>query len=103
MTDRLLAVGGQVFARQQRNQPDQGQSNLTEPTPGEGAVDGGVVRFALPRSRWTRLVGGHPALARSAAIASAGTLGWRLARRRPARLALMGEATTPRSSARGVR
>ncbi|MDK3256626.1 SDR family oxidoreductase [Blastococcus capsensis] len=86
LTDRLLAVGGQVFARQQRDVPDGGQSNLTEPSPGSGAVDGGVVRFALPRSSWTRLVGFHPALARSAAIASAGTLGWRLTRRRPARL-----------------
>jgi len=60
LTDRLLTAGGQVFARQQRNEPDRGQSNLTEPTPGNGAVDGGVVRFALPRSRWTRLVGFHP-------------------------------------------
>ena len=33
LTDRLLTVGGQVFKRQQRNQPDQGQSNLTEPAP----------------------------------------------------------------------
>ena len=86
LTDRLLAIGGQVFARQQRDEPDRGQSNLIEPTPGEGAVEGGVVRFALPRSRWTRLIGFHPALARSAAIVSAGTLGWRLARGRPARL-----------------
>ncbi|MDT0275905.1 SDR family oxidoreductase [Blastococcus goldschmidtiae] len=85
LTDRLLALGGQVFTRQQRDEPDRGQSNLTEPTPGDGAVDGGVVRFALPRSRWTRLVGFHPALARSAAIASVGTIGWRLARRGPAR------------------
>jgi hypothetical protein len=64
LTDRLLAVAGQVFARQQRNEPDRGQSNLTAPAPGSGAVDGGVVRFPLPRSRWTRLVGFHPALAR---------------------------------------
>jgi NAD(P)-dependent dehydrogenase (short-subunit alcohol dehydrogenase family) len=61
LTDRLLALGGQVFACQQRDEPDRGQSNLIEPTPGEGAVDGGVVRFALPRSRWTRLIGFHPA------------------------------------------
>ncbi len=84
LTDRLLAVGGQVFARQQRNEPDRGRSNLTEPAPGSGAVDGGVVRFALPRSRGTRLVGFHPALARSAVLAAAGALGWRLASRRPA-------------------
>ena len=86
LTDRLLTVGGQVFARQQRNEPDRGQSNLTEPTPGLGAANGGVVRFALPRSRWTRLVAFHPTLARIAAIASAGALGRRLTRRRPARL-----------------
>ena len=86
LTDRLLALGGQVFARQQRDEPDRGQSNLTEPTPGEGVVDGGVVRFALPRSRWTRLIGFHPTLARSAAIVAAGTLGRRLARHRPPRL-----------------
>jgi NAD(P)-dependent dehydrogenase (short-subunit alcohol dehydrogenase family) len=84
LTDRLLAVGGQVFARQQRNEPDRSQSNLTEPTPGRGAVAGGVVRFALPRSRWTRLVGFHPILARSAAVAAASALGWRLTSRRPA-------------------
>jgi NAD(P)-dependent dehydrogenase (short-subunit alcohol dehydrogenase family) len=84
LTDRLLAVGGQVFARQQRDEPDRGQSNLNEPAPGSGAVDGGVVRFALPRSRWTRLVAFHPALARSAALAAAGTLGWRLTHRRAA-------------------
>ena len=86
LTDRLLTVGGQVFTRQQRNKPDRGQSNLTEPTPGSGAVDGGVVRFALPRSGWTRLVGFHPGLARSAALAAAGALGWRLTPRRPASL-----------------
>ncbi len=73
-----------MFARQQRNEPDRGQSNLTEPTPGSGAVDGGVVRFALPHSRWTRLVGFHPGLARSATVAAAGALGWRLTHRRPA-------------------
>jgi len=84
LTDRLLTVGGQVFARQRRSEPDRGQSNLTEPTAGVGAVDGGVVRFALPHSRWTRLVGFHPGLARSTAIASACVLGWRLTRRRSA-------------------
>ena len=83
LTDRLLNVGGQVFERQQRDQPDQGQSNLTEPTPGSGAVRGGVVRFALPRSRWTRMVGFHPAIARSVVIAAAGAFGRRLAHRRP--------------------
>ena len=81
LTDRLLTVGGQVFKRQQRDQPDRGQSNLTEPTPGSGAVTGGVVRFALPRSCWSRLVGYHPAIARSAAIGMAGAVGWRLASR----------------------
>ncbi len=82
LTDRLLTLGGQVFRRQQRDEPDRGQSNLHQPTPGRGAVDGRVVRFALPRSRWTRLVGYHPRLARGAALASAGTLGFRLANRR---------------------
>ena len=86
LTDRLLTVGGQVFARQQRDEPDRGQSNVFSPTPGSGAVDGGVVRFALPRSRWTRLVGFHPGLARSAVLAGAGALAWRLSHRRPARL-----------------
>ncbi|MBW3648547.1 MAG: hypothetical protein KY440_12420, partial [Actinobacteria bacterium] len=76
----------QVFTRQQRDEPDQGQSNLTAPAPGSGDVNGGVVRFALPRSRWTRLVGYHPALARSAALVVAGALGWRLTSRRPASL-----------------
>jgi len=34
----------------------------------------------------TRLVGFHPGLARSAALAAAGALGWRLTPRRPASL-----------------
>jgi len=100
LTDRLLTVGGQVFARQQRTEPDRGQSNLTEPAAGSGAVDGGVVRFALPRSQWTRLVGFHPALARGAAVAAAGAFGWRLAHRRPVRSAEGNYDARPRSSRR---
>jgi len=87
-------------ARQQRTEPDQGQSNLTAPAAGSGAVDGGVVRFALPRSQWTRLVGFHPALARGAAVAATGAFGWRLAHRRPVRSAEGNYDARPRSSRR---
>ena len=34
LTDRLLVLGGQVLARQQRDEPDRGENNPTEPTPG---------------------------------------------------------------------
>jgi NAD(P)-dependent dehydrogenase (short-subunit alcohol dehydrogenase family) len=84
LTDRLLSVGGQVFARQRRDELDRGQSNLTEAAPGLGAVNGGVVRFALPHSWWARLVGQHPAAARSTALVLAAVaLRQRRTRRRP--------------------
>lgn len=34
LTDRVLAIGDQVFSRQQRDEPDHGESNLRAPVPG---------------------------------------------------------------------
>lgn len=85
LTDRLLAVGDQIFSRQQRDQPDRGESNLWDPLPGPGAVRGRSVEVALRRSQWARLVGYHPVAARGAAAAvGSAALAWRAARRRVA-------------------
>lgn len=74
LTDKLLAVDDQIFKRQRRAEPDHGESNLWEPIAGTGAVRGTSVSTALPRSRWSRTVGYHPAIAR-AALGVAAVLG----------------------------
>lgn len=71
LTDRVLAFGDQIFARQQRDDPDHGESNLWAPMPGPGAVRGRSVGAALPRSRWARSVGYHPGVARTVAAGAA--------------------------------
>lgn len=82
LTDRLLATGDQIFSRQQRDEPDHGESNLWEPLPGPGAVRGRSVGVALRRSQWARLVGYHPVAARGTVVAACATaLAWRAARR----------------------
>lgn len=82
LADRVLAFGDQIFARQLRDEPDHGQSNLWEPPPGPGSVRGDSVRQALPRSLWTRTIGYHPGAARIAAATAAGAaFAWRRAGR----------------------
>jgi short-subunit dehydrogenase len=68
LTDRLLALRGQAFRRQQRAEPDVGQSNLRASL-STGAVRGRFGRASLRRSAYTRIFGYHPAVGRAAAAA----------------------------------
>ena len=82
LADGVLAVGGQVFRRQQRRRdPDAGQSNLhLSAGTDAGGVHGRFGRFALRHSAYTRSFGQHPHLGRLA-TAAALTLGVRHLRR----------------------
>lgn len=75
LVDRLLAVGGQAWRRQQRAEPDAGQSNLNQPQNDPVApVRGSFGRFALRRSVYTQTLGRHPNAARVIGAAGAALL-----------------------------
>lgn len=85
LADRLLAVGGQVFRRQQRDEPDAGQSNLHDASDSSaGTAHGQFGRFALRRSAYTRLFGVQPQVGRIAAAAALVLAARRLRRSEPA-------------------
>lgn len=72
LADRVLAVGGQAFRRQQRSEPDGGQGNLYESAvTGEGSARGQFGRFAFRHSAYTRVFGRHPNLGRATAATAA--------------------------------
>lgn len=82
LTDEVLDLGGQIFRRQRRTEPDHGEGNLWGPAGGTGAIRGRSVSAALPRSRWSRTVGHHPAIARAVLLLAAGIGATRYPRRR---------------------
>ncbi len=72
LADRVLSVGGQVFRRQQRSEPDAGQGNLYQSgVVRDGAARGGFGRMAFRHSAYTRIFGRHPNLGRAAAVIAA--------------------------------
>jgi NAD(P)-dependent dehydrogenase (short-subunit alcohol dehydrogenase family) len=74
LADRVLSIGAQTVRRQQRDEPDAGQSNLYQPLNSAGSpVRGSFGRFALRRSAYTRTIGRYPTAAPvlGAAVAAA--------------------------------
>jgi NAD(P)-dependent dehydrogenase (short-subunit alcohol dehydrogenase family) len=79
LADRVLALGGQVFQRQQRAERDAGQSNLHRSAViGQGTPRGQFGRFAFRRSAYTRTFGSYPALGRAPVLIAALLVGRRL-------------------------
>jgi NAD(P)-dependent dehydrogenase (short-subunit alcohol dehydrogenase family) len=69
LTDRLLMVKDQIFTRQQRQQPDRGESNHDAPRSGPGAVMGSFGSTSKSTSAYTRLLGLHHQRGRALALA----------------------------------
>lgn len=80
LTDRVLALGDQVVKRQQRGEPDPGQSNLYEPPPGPRRVHGSFGHLAFRHSLYDRVFAFHPGRARAAGAAVAVVAARRLGR-----------------------
>jgi short-subunit dehydrogenase len=61
LVDAVVRTATRVFLPRRNQPPDAGQSNHRTPIPGPGSTRGRA-RLALPRSRYTRTVGFHPAI-----------------------------------------
>lgn len=78
--DAVVRTAARVFLRHRTQPVDAGQSNHLRPIPGDGSRLGSA-RIALPRSRYTRTVGFHPAAACAVAASVLLLASRRLARR----------------------
>ncbi len=79
--DWFMTVGGSFFAGQlEKNEPDDGRSNLYAPLSGKGAVSGGYTpSFSDPYTRYLEL---HPNRRRAVAALAIGALALLVARKR---------------------
>lgn len=86
LVDGIVGIAARLFLPRRTQPPDAGQSNHRAPIPGPGRVRGRA-RFALPRSRYARTVGYHPAISTAAAGMLAAGCAARARRRRTRALA----------------